>query len=298
MPSPRRAATQSSVSSAPRIGTSDRMSLTFTLATLLVAALVFGISFVNQAKKRPQHLPTLDVILVQKKNADAPEKADFLAQSNQQGGGSSEEKSRPQNRISGPTPDQSGLSPVRMRKSTPKPSVKKHEQLISNLNARTQVLADEKPDKEKKPQKPRKTAELENLAMAKLENEISDRIKKYARKPKKKYISASTREDIYARYLHGWAAQVKRMGNLNYPEEARRLHLTGELILSVGIRRDGSVAEILVLKPSGHRVLDNAARHIVEISAPFAPLPENSAEDILYITRTWQFLPGNRIRTQ
>jgi len=48
---------------------------------------------------------------------------------------------------------------------------------------------------------------------------------------------------------------------------------------------------------SSHRVLDNAAKHIVEISAPFAPLPENSAEDILYITRTWQFLPGNRIRT-
>jgi len=297
MPTSRQAGIKTSSNGSPRIGTADRMSLTFTLASLLVAALVFGISFVNQAKKRPQNLPTLDVILVQKKNTEAPENADFLAQSNQQGGGNSEEKSRPQNLFSGPAPDQTGLSPVQMRKSVPKPTPEKHEKLINNLNARTRVLAEENPAREKKPTKPRLAAELENLDMAKLENEISDRIRKYARKPKKKYISASTREDLYAQYLHGWAAQVKRVGNLNYPEEARKRHLTGELILSVGIRRDGSVAEILVLKPSSHRVLDNAAKHIVEISAPFAPLPENSAEDILYITRTWQFLPGNRIRT-
>ncbi len=290
--------TETAPASRPEIGTADRMSLTFTLSALLVAALVFGVSFFSEPLQRPDQLPTLDVILVQKKNTETPEKADFLAQSSQQGGGNSEEKSRPQNLISGPANEQTGLAPVKMRQTTPKPTEQQHEALINNLNSRQQVLAEKQLKKKKRPNQPHHQAELENLDMARLENEISDRIKNYARKPKKKYISASTREDIYAQYLHRWAAQVKRMGNLNYPDEARRKHLTGELILSVGIRRDGTVADIRVIKPSGQRVLDAAARHIVEISAPFEPLPENTAEDILYITRTWQFLPGNRIKTR
>ncbi len=281
-----------------RIGTADRLSFTFTVSTLLVAALIFGLSFFSEPREKPENLPTLDVILVQKKSIQAPKKADFLAQSNQQGGGHSQEKARPTNLIAGPTPEYTGLAPVRMRKTVPSPTVQKQDNLISNLNARTQVLAHQKPDEERKPTSPPRPAELENLDIAKLENEIADRIKKYAHKPKKKYISASTKEDIYARYLHAWAARVKRMGNLNYPAEARRRHLTGELILSVGLRRDGSVAETTIIKSSGHKVLDDAAKHIVAISSPFEPLPEDSTADILYITRTWQFLPGQRIRTK
>ncbi len=297
MPAAQRAQKANPISG-PRIGTADRLSLTFTLSTLLVAALVFGVSFFHEPKKGPENLPTLDVILVQKKNTEPPQKADFLAQSSQQGGGQNEEKSRPQNLITGPAATQTGLAPVEMHKTTPKTQPRKQESLISNLNARQHILAEKRQEKVRPAAHTPTQAQLENLRMAKLENEISDRIKAYARRPQKKYISASTKGDVYARYMHRWAARVKRMGNLNYPDEARRKHLTGELILSVGIHRDGSVAEITILKSSGHRVLDAAAKHIAEISAPFEPLPESGSADILYITRTWQFLPGNRLKTK
>jgi len=91
---------------------------------------------------------------------------------------------------------------------------------------------------------------------------------------------------------------VERVGNLNYPDEARRQGVYGELVLTVGLNRDGSIKSIDVIKSSGHTLLDDAAQRIVRLAAPFPGLPKDSKEkvDELYITRTWQFLPGNVLR--
>ena len=118
----------------------------------------------------------------------------------------------------------------------------------------------------------------------------------FASRPRRKTISASTQEYRYASYLEAWRRKVEAIGNLNYPEEARRRKLYGNLILQVGVRADGTLEEVRVLRSSGSTLLDEAAVRIVHLAAPFAPFPPDIRQetDFLDITRTWQFLSNNR----
>lgn len=114
---------------------------------------------------------------------------------------------------------------------------------------------------------------------------------------RRKAINASTQEYIYANYLESWRRKVERIGNLNYPEEAKEKRLYGSLVLHVAVRADGSLEGVRVLRSSGHQVLDEAAVRIVELAAPFAPFPDDirAHHDVLDITRTWQFLRNQRL---
>ena len=90
--------------------------------------------------------------------------------------------------------------------------------------------------------------------------------------------------------------RVERVGNLNYPDEARRRRIGGLVVISVGVRRDGSVESTRIIRSSHIPMLDEAALRIVKLSAPFAPLPETKENpDVLHVTRTWQFLPGGEM---
>jgi protein TonB len=91
--------------------------------------------------------------------------------------------------------------------------------------------------------------------------------------------------------MDAWRAKVEAIGNLNYPEEAKRRHLTGNLLLDVALNPDGTVNGISLRRSSGHKTLDDAAIRIVELAAPFAPFPPEVRADIdvLHITRTWKF---------
>jgi protein TonB len=98
--------------------------------------------------------------------------------------------------------------------------------------------------------------------------------------------------------MRDWSDRVQRVGNLNYPSEARRLGLHGDLLLTVGINHDGSIHSIDVIRSSGQPLLDRAAEQIVRLAAPFPPLPATAKVDELYITRTWQFLPGGTLTSK
>ncbi|GMQ76832.1 MAG: energy transducer TonB [Gammaproteobacteria bacterium] len=139
-----------------------------------------------------------------------------------------------------------------------------------------------------------------SLAMASLSAEIDRRLQAYAKRPKRKWITARTKEHKYAAYMDAWRQKVERVGNLNYPDEARRANLSGNLLLDVALRPDGSVDEIILRRSSGEKALDDAAIRIVNLAAPFARFPRNIAEDvdILHVERTWQFLSGNRFASR
>jgi protein TonB len=136
-----------------------------------------------------------------------------------------------------------------------------------------------------------------NLEIAELTTRIQHSSVAYANRPRRKAISASTREYKYANYLEAWRRKVERVGNLNYPDEAKRHKMYGNLILHAAVRADGSVERVRVLRSSGFEVLDEAAVRIVELAAPYAPFPPDirTETDILDITRTWQFLSSNRL---
>lgn len=132
--------------------------------------------------------------------------------------------------------------------------------------------------------------------IARLNAKLVEDTAAFANRPRRKAISASTQEYKYASYLETWRRKVEAIGNLNYPEEARRRKLYGNLILQVGVRADGSLEEVRVLRSSGSTLLDEAAVRIVNLAAPFAPFPPDIRRetDFLDITRTWQFLSNNR----
>jgi len=116
-------------------------------------------------------------------------------------------------------------------------------------------------------------------------------------RPRRRAIGAGTRDYKYANYLEAWCRKVERVGNLNYPEEAKRRKLYGNLTLQVALRANGSVERVRVLRSSGLDLLDEAAVRIVELAAPFSPFPPaiRAETDRLDITRTWQFLSSNRL---
>jgi periplasmic protein TonB len=286
-----------------KIGPNDRLGMTVMLAGLLHAVAALGVSFEMEAPK-PHDISSLDVILVQSRSDKAPDKADFLAQANQEGGGDSDKADRPSDLFSSPVPKPDpGIAPMPVEASVeiPRPeqlrdtqvlTVRRSEQSVSNESSQTQVKheANERTAEETK----------RDIEMARLQAEISRTQQAYAKRPKRKFITANTREDGYAQYMQSWVAKVERVGNINYPEQARERDLQGSLVLTVAIRRDGTVEKIEIIQSSGEAILDDAAVRIVQIAAPFDITPEVDGErfDVVHITRTWQFLPGNVLQSQ
>lgn len=154
-----------------------------------------------------------------------------------------------------------------------------------------------------RPAEPRPSAAAlvaNSFQTASLDAELANRVDTASQRPRRKFISANTREYKFAAYMEAWRAKVERIGNLNYPDEARRKKLSGSLILDVALNADGSIADITIRRPSGHAVLDDAAVRIVRLAAPYAPFPKEFRDevDVLHITRTWQFLNTNRFAGQ
>lgn len=109
--------------------------------------------------------------------------------------------------------------------------------------------------------------------------------------------TASARAADEAGYLLRWIQWVEKVGNENYPEEARQKKIFGTMRLAVALERDGNVASVEILQSSGQRVLDQAAVRIVRLAAPFEPFPTAIKQDRIEVIRTWNFVPGNLFST-
>jgi protein TonB len=133
--------------------------------------------------------------------------------------------------------------------------------------------------------------------MAQLQARISQQWDDYQKRPKRAFVGANTREYAFARYVEDWVAKVERVGNLNYPEAARRQGIYGSLKLTVSIYADGRIETVEVDRSSGSKILDTAAVRIVELAAPYAAFPEDMRKkaDILSITRTWTFTRSDQL---
>ncbi len=267
---------------------------------LLHGVLLLGITF-HFVKPAPS-LPTLDVTLVNVANQQAPDKADFLAQANNTGGGQSDRAARPSDLFSGvlPKPDP-GIAAQPVEATTPPPRQATPTRMVTTSAASDFSVTSDTAQTAVDAQEPAPTAaELKRQqAIAQLAAELSRKKVAYAKRPKVKYLTASTREYAFAAYMRHWSDRVERVGNLNYPEEARRRGLHGNVLLTVVLNLDGSIKSIEVIQSSGEKVLDAAAERIVRLSAPFPPAPqEGERVDELNITRSWQFQPNNVLQTR
>lgn len=266
----------------------DRMALTLFFAIILHAMIILGITFgFDNDPAQENILPTLD-ITVSNRRTPPPDEADYLAQTSQEGGGNTSEKVRPAQAM----PDQAPA--VKPQQATASPT-----QVITTDVAVTKHHQKDKviPDTEK----PEVTATdlKRSMEMVNLEERLNESRQAYAKRPRHVYISARTQEFKYANYMSEWVKKVERVGNLNYPDEARRKGLSGKLTMDVTMNADGTVRNIRISRPSGHPVIDDAAIRIVNLAAPFAPFPSDIRKDgaILHITRTWEFSTSNQLKS-
>ena len=278
-----------------RIGSSERLSATTALSLIAFGVLILGLGF-SRDDAAPV-VPTLDVILTQTSTAEPPKQADFIAQSSNQGGGASEKAQRPrEDQVAQVPKPQPGVSAQPLTAQAPPPAPDPLQRVLSTVvdSSRRTPLPEEQPTSEPLPLPTGRELMQQSADMARLAAEISRRQELMAKRPKRKFISASTQQYEYAAYMRAWVEKVERIGNLNYPEQARRQGLGGRLIMTVSVGRDGEVKGVLINRTSGRKLLDDAAVQVVQLASPFAPLPKTDEEiDILEITRTWDFKNGS-----
>jgi protein TonB len=279
-------------------GSADLLGATLLFSLVLHGVLILGIGF-EIGKPKPQ-LPTLDVTLVNTANRQAPDHADFLAQANNAGGGDSDRARRPSQPVSGLLPTAAdGLAARPLDAAAPLPSTPSLRRITTTASVERRVASDVQQRAQPQREVQRNADEVKRrMEMARLAAEIRADSQAYAKRPHKKFISANTREYAYAAYMRAWARRVERVGTLNFPDAARRGKLSGNLILTVALNRDGSIKGVDVIESSGRKLLDDAAIRIVRLAAPFPPIPKTGEHvDELYITRTYQFLRGGTLQT-
>lgn len=265
----------------------DRLALTLFFALVIHAMVILGITFGMYDDPEPENVPpTLDITIATR-NTPPPDEADYLAQTSQDGGGNVSEKIKP-------TMTMPAMAPV----VEPQQPIPAPTQVITALESDIQLVEESKETPETE-QPDSKTAELieRMMEMDVLSEQISESRQAYAQRPRQVFISARTQEYKYANYMREWVRKVERVGNLNYPAAARRGKISGKLMMEVALNADGTVHKISILRPSGEPVIDEAAKRIVNLAAPFPPFPPEILEntDILNITRTWEFSTSNQL---
>lgn len=282
----------------PRVTEQQRLTATLVLSALVHGLLILGVGFA--VSDNAPLVPTLDVIFSQTSTPLTPKQADFLAQANQQGGGDHDKAMRPRDSQAGVVPQQTtGLAPVPQQRQDAAAPPPPQSRVVSSVHGDTPVPDAQSQPMPERPQPDAATAarEQRDAEMARLAAEVHLRSEQYAKRPNRKFVSASTHEYAYANYLRAWVDRAERVGNLNYPDEARRRRLGGQVVITVGVRRDGSVESSRVLRSSGVPLLDATALRVIELAKPFPALPKTEDDiDILQVTRTWVFLPDGKLR--
>ena len=272
----------------------EPMMVAILSALVLHALIILVIGFKLVSEKLADPAQHLDVVLVNWQSEEKPDKADYLAQADQRGGGTSEDNLRPAQKVTPPVPSMEKQdAETNTDAGAPEPDIEQQDIIVTDdakLQIQTQIEQVENELMEL-PSADELMAQVQR--MAQLLPEQSRNAEWHSKNPRRKFVSANTRKYEYASYMQAWVAKVERVGNLHYPEAVRKLKLKGDLLLIVGIHQDGSVESITMKRSSGMPELDEAAMEIVRIAAPYTPLPANIAKDVdvLHITRTWRFSP-------
>ncbi|OUS09175.1 hypothetical protein A9Q90_04160 [Gammaproteobacteria bacterium 54_18_T64] len=278
---------------------SDRLGFALFLAIALHAIVIFGIGFAFM--QRSAAPPSLEVTLAQRPTNQENKKASMLAQANQLGSGELLERRAITTDQQAPY-DADVLRDTQASPPQPQPlqqrGASSQPQLITTLGE-SQTLNEAllEQGRESTQNDTPQAATLD--ALSSLHARLDQQKQAYSEIPKTlRLTSANTKAADHAAYLNYWIEKVEKTGNLYYPERARLGKLYGDILMVVTLLPDGSVESIDIVSSSGHPTLDQAATTTVKLAAPFAPFPQRMSEwNKMEITRTWRYMPGNRIIT-
>jgi len=264
-------------------------------AVALTAHFTFGIDrFADRS-------PPLQIALVNAKSATKPAHAEILAQANLDGGGNTEQNRRAKT----PLPVMPRETPRQnVAVAAPRAEVQENatREMLTQIRSGVMIpMPEPKPlDESERTESPTANELMQRtLEAVRLEAQIARDMDAYQKIPRRKFIGAQAKEYRFARYVEDWRMKVERIGNMNYPDAARTNRLYGSLVLTVSIRADGSIENVVVNRKSGQRILDAAAVKIVEMAGPYTAFPDDIRRDtdILHITRTWTFAKGDELRS-
>ena len=238
----------------------------------------------------------LDVVLVNARSATKPEKVDALAQANLDGGGNTDQKLRARSPF--PNLERDKSQEPKSAEARVKQLETEAKELMTRLKAKAQVVAVAPvPQAAAKPDVEARDLVEKSLEIIRLEAQIRRDFQAYQERPKRRFVGARAQEYRFAQYVDNWRLKIERIGNLNYPEEAKVRKIYGSLQLTVAIKADGEVESVEINRSSGYKILDQAAVRIVRLAAPFDRFPDNirTDTDVLHITRTWTFTRADQV---
>ncbi|WP_291903335.1 TonB family protein [Accumulibacter sp.] len=270
--------------------------------SLLLHGVLLAVHFSFPDASRAFQEQALDIILVNSRSPRKPAEAQVLAQTNLDGGGNTEQVHRATTPLPPAPRHQDGDDLEHSQRRVQE--LEAHQQRLA-ARARSRTVVAAKPDKEEQPTPTPEPAisgrDLAHsaLAMARLEGAIDKELNEYNQRPRKKFIGTRATEYRFAQYIEAWRSKVERVGTLNYPDAARG-KLYGTLVMTVSIKSDGSLAGIEINRSSGHRILDDAARRIVTMAAPYGDFPPaiQHDTDILVFTRSLRFTQSDSLESK
>ncbi|SFN60793.1 protein TonB [Nitrosospira briensis] len=291
------------------LGTSSRLNLAILASIILHAVVLFGITFKFPLPENSKAFTSLEVVLVNSRSASRPNKPDALAQATLDGGGNTDSNRRaktpfpviPKHSNTADTVADTAVATQKMEQLE-----QEEQRLMAAVNSDDDhsVYQADLPFAQSEQSQAFDASDLlqRSFEIARLEAQTAQNHEVYQKRPKRKFVGARTQEYRFARYVEDWRLKVERVGNLNYPEAARREQLYGNLQLTVGIKSDGSLESIAINRPSGKKVLDEAAVRIVNLAGQngFAPFPPEISRDtdVLHITRTWVFTRSDQLASE
>ncbi|MDP3513211.1 MAG: TonB family protein [Sulfuritalea sp.] len=267
-------------------------------ASLLIHALVLAVrftppDFIDKARER-----ALDVILVNSKSKNRPDKAQAKAQANLDGGGNVDEDRRAKTPLPPSRRTKEGDRLIEAKRRVAELEAQTQAQMLRLKSERAVSAEKSKINPLPVPEPSLSGVDLASsaLAIARLEGQIARQLEEYNKRPRKKNIGARVEEYRFAAYVEDWRQKIERIGNVNYPAAAKG-RLYGSLLLTVTIKANGDLKEVEIDRSSGQPLLDEAARRIVRMAAPYAAFPESIRRDTdeIVITRTWTFTNDDRL---
>ena len=264
-------------------------------ALALHGILLFALGFAPELRKASA--PTIEITLATFATESAPENADYLAQENQQGSGTLEEKARPSSDLPSPFQDNQLKAVQLLEQAEAIPEqVKSSAELVTTMLSQLKVKTQQENQNEIiaiPEQNPRHRIDF-SAEIASLEADFNQLRQAYAMRPVVHRINTASTRKADVQYQEIWRRKVMRIGQINYPEEARQQKIFGQLRLAVQIQRDGTLKSVEIIHSSGQKILDDAAIRIVRMAAPYMPFPPKlKGYDVIEIIRTWRFEPGN-----
>ena len=237
----------------------------------------------------------LEVILVNSRSGEPPEKAQAIAQAALAGGGDAQA-----GRATSPLPPsalvETGDANEEARKRIEQLQ-ETQQQLLAQIRRELALLP--APDPQRDQGTPEDQAQEEHRRqLVQLLAEIEKRINEENARPKKRYISPATREEVYAMYYDQLRRKIEERGTRNFPENQGR-KLYGELTMNVTVDAEGRLIDTEVVRPSSSKVLDRRAVAIVRAAAPFGPFnaPMRRRADQIVITSRFKFTRDEGLET-